>query len=57
MLYFVCFPKGGFVENLKGLCTYDVRSALPFKTFKEADDFGREICRGSAYAILSNCIG
>jgi len=58
MLYFICFPQGGFVCNDKGACCYNVRHAKPFDSFKAADDFARDMVNGRlAYAILSNCVG
>jgi hypothetical protein len=57
MLYFICFPAYGFVETKKGKCTRDVRCALPFISFKEADDFGRNMAKNKPYAILTNCTG
>lgn len=58
MLYFICFPNAGFVVNKKGICSTNVREALPFTSFKEADDLARALVDGKiAYAILSNCVG
>lgn len=58
MLYFICFPQGGFVCDDKGACSFDVRHAKPFGSFGAADDFARELVKGKVgYAILANCIG
>jgi hypothetical protein len=57
MLYFLCFHNAGFVKDSQGSYTNNVREALPFKSFKEADDFGRAIGLGNAYAVLANCGG
>lgn len=57
MLYFVCYETYGFVMNLKGAVTTNVREAFPFPSYLEADDFGRQHSQGVAYAILSNCFG
>lgn len=62
MLFFIAHPKHGFVraaydEPTKSCAfTTSVRSALPFDSFKAADDFAKERKLGS-WAILSNCIG
>lgn len=58
MLYFICFPKGGFVCDDKGACTHNIRYAKPFESFDAADDFARDLVVGKvAYAILANCVG
>jgi len=58
MLYFICFPQGGFVCDDKGTCSHNVRHAKPFESFGAADTFARDLVNGKvAYAILANCVG
>lgn len=57
MLHFVCFPKRGFLKDPVGYYTPNVREALPFVKFEDADNAGKVLAYGAAYAILANCVG